>query len=153
VIGNGAGGKTTLARALGLPHHEVDAVVFRSDWSRAPRREVEATLDGWLDEDDWVIDGLGPLDCVRRRLDRADTIVWIDLPLRTHLRRAIRRRVGPPRRVTVTSILRMHLRYLPTWDEELVTHRHKLVRLRTPDEVRAWLEDARAERRGDELDG
>jgi hypothetical protein len=61
VIGSGAGGKTTLARApaarLGVPHREVDAVVFRPDWSRAPEAEIVRTLDRWLDDDGWVIDG------------------------------------------------------------------------------------------------
>jgi adenylate kinase family enzyme len=149
VIGSGAGGKTTLARApaarLGVPHREVDAVVFRPDWSRAPEAEIVRTLDRWLDDDGWVIDGLGPLACVRRRLDAADTIVRLDLPLRVHLARALRRRRGPPLRVTLRSILRASRRYLPAYDAELVTYRHKLVRLRTPPEAARRLEDARAE--------
>jgi adenylate kinase family enzyme len=156
VIGNGAGGKTTLARALGvrlgIPHREVDAVQFRSDWSRVPAAATARVLDAWLADDAWVIDGFGPLACVRRRLAAADTIVWIDLPLHTHLRRALHRRDGPPLRVTLTSILRVHVRFRPRWDAELVTNRHKLVRLRSPDAVRRWLEDAGPEGGGDELD-
>jgi adenylate kinase family enzyme len=142
----GGGGKSTLARALGLPHHDVDSVAFRPDWSRAPTSEVAHTLDSWLEEDEWVIDGLGPFACVQRRLDAADVVVWIDLPLQTHLRRALLRRGGPPRRVTLTSIVRAHRRYLPQFEAALRGHEAKLVRLRSPREVRRFLEDARAER-------
>jgi adenylate kinase family enzyme len=148
VIGNGAGGKTTLARVLSgrlrIPHHEVDAVLYRGDWSRATA--PAAVLDAWLDADAWVIDGLGPRACVERRFAAADTIVWIDLPLRTHLLRALRRRGGPPRRVTLTSIVRAHRRYRPTWEEALGAHADKVARLRSPDAVQRWLEDARPER-------
>ena len=149
IVGNGAGGKTTLARALSerlrAPHHEVDAAVFRADWTRAPTSEVMRTLDAWLADDAWVIDGLGPLACVERRLEAADTIVWIDLPLRTHLARALRRRHGPPLRVTVTSIVRAQRRYRPAYADALQRYGHKLVRLRSPDEIRRFLEDPRSE--------
>jgi adenylate kinase family enzyme len=149
IIGNGAGGKTTLAHALSerlrVPHHEVDAAVFRADWTRAPTSEVAHVLDAWLDDDAWVIDGFGPLACVERRLDAADTVVWIDLPLRTHLARALRRRNGPPLRVTLTSIARAHRRYRPTYESALQRHADTLVRLRSPEDARRFLENARAE--------
>lgn len=153
VIGNGAGGKTTLARALSerlaVPHHEVDAVQYRGDWSRAPASGVVRTLDGWLAADGWIIDGFGPFACVRRRLDAADTIVWVDLPLRTHLWRALRRQlVRGERRPTwlmLKTIVRVHRRFRPRWKAELVTNRHKLVRLRSPGALRRFLEDPRAE--------
>ncbi|MFZ5790263.1 MAG: hypothetical protein ACOY3L_06145 [Pseudomonadota bacterium] len=45
IIGNVAGGKTTLARALagatGLPYHEYDALLWRED-VRVPHKEVLA---------------------------------------------------------------------------------------------------------------
>jgi adenylate kinase family enzyme len=149
IVGNGAGGKTTLARALSerlhVPHHEVDAIVFRADWTRAPTSEVVRVLDGWVAGDAWVIDGLGPLACVERRLAEADTVVWIDLPLRTHVMRAVRRRGGPPLRVTLTSIVRAHRRYRPTYADALQRHEHKLVRLRTPHETQQFLENAGAQ--------
>jgi adenylate kinase family enzyme len=87
IIGNGAAGKTTLAHALSerlhVPHYEVDAVQYRADWTRVPTSELTYTLDDWLDRDGWVIDGFGPLACVERRLEAADTVVWIDLPAAT----------------------------------------------------------------------
>ena len=157
IIGNGAAGKTTLAHALSerlhIPHHEVDAVQYRADWTRVPTSEPARTLDDWLDGDGWVIDGFGPLACVERRLDAADTVVLIDLPLRTHLARALRRRNGPPLHVTLTSIARAHRRYRPAYADALQRYEQKLIRLRTPAAAQRFLEDARAERRRHELDG
>ncbi len=46
VIGNAAGGKSTLARALasvqGLPHHEVDAILWKPDWTAVPEADYDA---------------------------------------------------------------------------------------------------------------
>ena len=120
---------------------------YRADWTRVPTSDVARTLDGWLDRDGWVIDGFGPLACVERRLDAADIVVWIDLPLRSHLLRALGRRGGPPLRVTVTSIARAHRRYRPAYAEALQRYEDKLVRLRTPREAQRFLEDAGAQRR------
>jgi adenylate kinase family enzyme len=86
---------------------------------------------------------------VRRRLEAADTIVWVDLPLRTHLWRALRRQlVQGERRPTwlmLKTIVRVHRRFRPRWEVEFVTNRHKLVRLRSPGALRQFLEDSRAE--------
>jgi adenylate kinase family enzyme len=64
VIGNGGGGESTFARALGhhlgIPVHEVDEVQGLAGWRRAPLDEVAVTLDAWAAEDSWVIDGFGP---------------------------------------------------------------------------------------------
>jgi len=84
VIGNGGGGKSTLARALGktldLPVHEVDEVQWLPGWRRAPLDEVAPILEGWAADDAWIIDGFGPWPVIDRRMGRADTIVYVDLP-------------------------------------------------------------------------
>jgi len=146
VIGNGGGGKTTLSRALaarlGVPHHEVDPVQFRPDWSSVPAEDVACVLDGWLEEDGWVIDGFGPIACIERRLDVADTIVWIDFPLARHLWWATKRQATPERRPTIRlwkAIWRVHREYRPLFEQLLVTHRHKLVHVRSPRELRALM--------------
>lgn len=153
MIGNGGGGKTVLsaelARRLGVPHHEVDLVQFREDWARVPEGEVARVLDGWLDGDGWVIDGFGPFRCIERRLAAADTIVWIDYPLRTHLRWAAKRQLFGRARPTVRlvkAILHVHGRYRPGLEAELARHGDRVVRLRSPREMRRWLEDPRPER-------
>lgn len=97
VIGNAAGGKSTLARALaaakGLPYHEIDRhiVIDIADWSPA---EHQAFLDrhaAILAAPRWVVDGIGPLRTLEDLFARADTLVHIDLPVERHVARAIER--------------------------------------------------------------
>ena len=85
------------SRALGLhlriPVHEVDQIQWLPGWRRAPLDEVARTLEAWAADDSWIIDGFGPWPVIDRRLGRADTIVYVDFPLRTHLWWAAKRQV------------------------------------------------------------
>ena len=96
VVGTSATGKTTMAAALasilGVPHVELDALHWEPDWTEAPddvlRERVRAALTG----DGWVVDG--NYAKVRDLLwERAEAVVWLDLPLRTVLRRYLARTV------------------------------------------------------------
>ena len=96
VIGTASGtGKTTVGRALadrlGVPFVELDALHHGPDWTEATSDELRARVEPIVDTDAWVIDGAyrGKLgDLV---LERADVIVWLDLPLRVWLPRLLRR--------------------------------------------------------------
>ena len=63
VIGNGGGGKTTLARevakATGLPCHEVDQIQFLPGWERADTSRVAERIDAIVATERWIIDGFG----------------------------------------------------------------------------------------------
>jgi adenylate kinase family enzyme len=158
VIGNGGGGKSTLARALsrhlGIPLHEVDEVQWLAGWRRAPLDEVAHTLDGWAAEDSWIIDGFGPWPVIDRRMGRADTILYIDLPFRIHLWWAAKRQVvsivrrrawagqsaPPPSLLLFHTLRRVHAMRSDLL--ELVTksgRSPKLVHLRSPGEMARWL--------------
>jgi adenylate kinase family enzyme len=99
VIGNTGSGKTTFSRALaqrlGVPHVELDALNWRSDWVMASHDEIRAQVETALAGDGWVIDGNyhGPLGTTV--LKQADEVVWLDLPFPTTfwwlLRRTLRR--------------------------------------------------------------
>ncbi|MEX0807877.1 MAG: hypothetical protein WD044_04030 [Dongiaceae bacterium] len=95
IIGNAGGGKSTLARKLGaargLPYHAIDRIQWRPGWVPAPPEEFDAQHDAILAGERWIIDGVGDTDAIARRLARADTVVFVDLPLRTHLWWATRR--------------------------------------------------------------
>ncbi len=88
VIGNAGGGKSTLARRLAaaraLPYFEVDAFLWRPDWSAFSDDEYLASHEAIVTRDAWVLDGFGNWESVARRFDRADTVILIDLPLWIH---------------------------------------------------------------------
>jgi adenylate kinase family enzyme len=96
VIGSTCTGKTTLAarlaETLGIPHIELDALHHGPNWQEATADELRARVEEALAGlDGWVTDGnyMGKLGT--RLIDRADTIVWLDPPLRTLLPRIYRR--------------------------------------------------------------
>jgi adenylate kinase family enzyme len=96
VVGIPGSGKTTVSRTiaerLGITHVELDALFHGPNWSLPPAGEFEgrvaAALDGLVD---WVVDGNYRSRVGGEVLDRATTIVWLDLPLRVCLGRVWRR--------------------------------------------------------------
>lgn len=92
VVGSSGSGKTTVARALAerLDGHyvELDALHHKPNWTEAGPDELREAVTQELDgRDRWVVDGnyFGKLGYFI--LDQADTVVWLDLPLRTCLGR------------------------------------------------------------------
>jgi hypothetical protein len=96
-IGNAAGGKSTLARALAaaraLPYHEIDRLIPLDvgDWKPADRTAFLERHAAILAEPRWVVDGLGPLATLADLFARADAIVHIDLPIERHVARVLER--------------------------------------------------------------
>jgi len=94
VVGSSGSGKTTLAEAiaqkLGIPHVELDALHWEPNWQEAElgifRGRVKDALAGL----EWVVDGnyAKVRDITWRR---ADTLVWLELPLLVVLWRLSRR--------------------------------------------------------------
>jgi adenylate kinase family enzyme len=97
-VGSTGSGKTTFARALasilGVPRVELDELNWGPNWmpfdDATFRKRVAAATSG----DAWVVDGnyggRGARDIV---WPRADTVVWLDLPLHITLARLWRRSV------------------------------------------------------------
>ena len=87
VYGQTGSGKSTvaarIARCLGVPHIELDAIHWLPGWAEKPleefRADVVAALNGCADG--WVCDGnySKVRDLV---LAQADSVVWLRLPLR-----------------------------------------------------------------------
>jgi adenylate kinase family enzyme len=98
VIGNAGGGKSTLARALaarhGLPYVEVDSLLWQPGWQLAPADIYEAEHARLIAQQRWVIDGLGRLESLAPRLQRASEIVFIDMPLWMHFWLAAERQIA-----------------------------------------------------------
>ncbi len=90
VFGNAGGGKSTLARRLAelthLPLHPLDLIQYRIGGSQVPHEEYLKEHAELLKRDTWIIDGYGCRKSAWERFARADTLVYIDLPLTTHFR-------------------------------------------------------------------
>jgi adenylate kinase family enzyme len=170
VIGTSGAGKSTFAAALagvlGVPWLELDSVYHQAGWTPLPAEEFRRRVASAAAGSCWVIDGnySTARDIVRAR---ADTVIWLDLPKRTVMRRLIfrtlRRVAG---RVELWNGNREHWRYFFTLDDEKSviawawkTHRSlqeryataladpanshlRLVRLRSPRAVRRFLRAA-----------
>jgi adenylate kinase family enzyme len=122
VIGTSGSGKSTLARSLAgvldAPWLELDSVYHQAGWTPLGEAEFRARVLAFADGERWVIDG--GYSVVRDLVwARADTVVWLDLPRRTVMRRLVWRTL---RRVTGRVELwngnRERWRNLFTWDKE-----------------------------------
>ncbi len=95
ITGPSGSGKTTLARELertaGLRHVEIDALHHGPNWeSCGPvvlRERVLAAIEG----DDWVTDSTYHTVLGNLISERADVLVWLDLPIPVVLWRLVRR--------------------------------------------------------------
>jgi adenylate kinase family enzyme len=88
VFGNAGGGKSTLARRLaeltGLPLHPLDKIQYRAGGGEVPHEEYLKAHADLLHQNEWIIDGFGSVASAWERFSKADTLVYIDLPLVTH---------------------------------------------------------------------
>lgn len=99
VVGCPGSGKTTLAGRLadelGLTHIELDHLHWRPGWQEASFEEFRAGLDEAMTAATagWVTCGNYASRTQGRHVEQADTIVWLDLPKRTIMRRVTQRTV------------------------------------------------------------
>ncbi len=176
VVGTSGAGKSTFAGALaallGVPWLELDSVYHQADWTPLDLGEFRTRVAAVASGPGWVIDGnySGVRDLVWAR---ADTVVWLDLPRRTVMRRIVfrtLRRVGG--RVELWNGNRERWRNFFTLDEQesviawaWKTHGSRrsryaaaladpalshlrVVRLRSPGAVRRFLRDLSPDYRG-----
>ena len=88
VFGNAGGGKSTLSKRLsqitGLPVYPLDKIKYQSGGSEVSQEEYQRTHQQILATDQWIIDGFGSMETLWPRLEEADTLIYIDLPLYVH---------------------------------------------------------------------
>ena len=157
-------GKTTLGRELAsklaLPFVELDSLVHGPNWTETPDDELRRLVEPLVAGEGWVIDGTYDRKIGNLVLDAADTVVWLDLPLRVWFPRLLRRTILRLRgrealwndnRETLRNAfwgrdslfgyaLRKHFQRRRAWPDELADYR--VIRLRTPAEVARFLDDA-----------
>lgn len=88
VFGNAGGGKSTLSKRLseitGLPLYALDKMQHQPGGVEVSHENYQQAHQRILETDEWIIDGFGSMDTLWVRLNQADTLVFIDLPLFVH---------------------------------------------------------------------
>ncbi len=88
VFGNAGGGKSSLSQRLadmtGLPWVPLDQMKYKPGGVEVPHAEFKAAHDQLLQQDQWIVDGFASLDTLWKRLDTADTLVYLDMPVLRH---------------------------------------------------------------------
>ena len=88
VFGNAGGGKSTLSKRLaemtGLPWVPLDSLKYQPGGDEVPHDEFKAAHGELLKQDQWIVDGFGSIDTVWERLNVADTLVYLDMPVLRH---------------------------------------------------------------------
>ena len=102
VVGNTGAGKSTLASTLadrlGVPHVEMDALWWQAGWTASDPGLFRERLRAATATDRWVACGNYHSHAFDVVWPRADTIVWLDLPLAIVLARLVRRTLRRIRR-------------------------------------------------------
>lgn len=100
IHGCSGSGKSALARrlslALRLPHIELDSLFHQPGWVPTPEAEFAEEVTRQLDlaereQGGWIVDGNYDSTLHNLVRDRADTVIWFDLPRHVVMRRVVTR--------------------------------------------------------------
>lgn len=157
IIGPCGAGKSTLSielgRRLGLPVHHIDQLHWQPGWVEGDKGELKAKLDAIVAGERWLIDG-NYGGTMATRLARADTVVYLDYPIRLCLWRLLKRirtyrghtrpdmTADCPERFDLPFFL-----YVMTWnrgprrrtEEKLKSFKGAIVRIANPRALASWL--------------
>ena len=88
VFGKPGGGKSTLSKnlsaATGIPLYQLDKIEYLDGGEKVSEDIYLQKYNEILKSEAWIIDGLGTIATFRQRLSEADTLIYIDLPLKIH---------------------------------------------------------------------
>lgn len=83
IIGCGGSGKSTLSRLIAgqknLPVYFLDVISYKENWEEEDPVIFKQKHDDWINKDQWIIDGL-MIDTLSDRLNRSDTVIFLDTP-------------------------------------------------------------------------
>lgn len=84
VFGKPGSGKSILSKKLalasGIKLYALDLIVYKKNGDLVKRKTYDEAHENILSSDSWIIDGFGPIESFNKRLDVADTLIYIDLP-------------------------------------------------------------------------
>ena len=95
ILGCAGSGKSTLARLLGerlaLPVFHLDQMFWQPGWVKPSDELFDRRVREAVVGESWVIEGNYDRRSFKWRLPRADTLIWMDMPRMTCLRRVLGR--------------------------------------------------------------
>lgn len=96
ILGSPGAGKTTIAdfvcEKLNLSLYHLDQYSWLPGWQPVDYRECGRTHNALCDKDEWIIEGMGTR-FLEYRITRADTIIFLDIPLWRCLYRVFKRAI------------------------------------------------------------
>ena len=97
IIGCSCSGKSTLARALGeklgIPVIHLDQLWWKPGWENVTREEFDSRLHLAMNMDKWIMDG-NYNRTLPQRIEKCDTIIYLDFGRRECLRGMFQRVLG-----------------------------------------------------------
>lgn len=87
VFGKPGSGKSTLsnklASATGIKLYALDSILYKPNGEEVDRESYVLAHENILSSEEWIIEGFGPMNSLQsfnRRIEEADTLIYIDLP-------------------------------------------------------------------------
>lgn len=158
VIGPCGAGKSTLSTALAarlkLPLYHMDQLNWKPGWVVGSVEDLKRKLAEIVATDRWLIDG-NYGGTLADRLERADTVIYLDFPIRLCVARLLRRiwtyrgRSRPdmtpdcPERFDLAFLfylMRWNSGPRPRTEQRLKGFEDKLIRLPSPEALQRWLD-------------
>ncbi|MDH5219179.1 MAG: adenylate kinase, partial [Gammaproteobacteria bacterium] len=83
VFGKPGSGKSILSKKLasatGIKLYALDSILYKENGDLVDRNTYDEVHENILSSDSWIIDGFGPMGSFNKRLESADTLIYIDL--------------------------------------------------------------------------
>ena len=166
VLGPSGAGKSTLSRSLapllGLPLIHLDSFFWKPGWQEPSKDEWKSVVKDLLEKPSWIMDG-NFFGTLTERLEQADTVIFLDLPIPLCLSRVFKRVLTTYNRVRIDLAPacpeRFHwgfLVYVATFNQKLRpqiiegfkenSHQLKIITLKSRAEISEFLYMAHAYR-------
>ncbi len=85
LIGNSAAGKSTLSNFLGnalkLNVFTIDKIFWLPGWELRDENAFRKLHREWVNQESWLIDGVGYWEEMEYRMTRADIVLFLDVPI------------------------------------------------------------------------